>query len=139
MNFANSLAVENINYFSVAWRQQFMESEADRRRHKRLPVKFSVLCQKVGLSDGRFYSGNTVNVSPGGMLVEVANSQFKDGELMSVEMTVPPTEGLLEYGGSFSGYARVIRVHQPEAVRPAIPSHASAVAVEFCESPRLRV
>jgi hypothetical protein len=113
--------------------------ESDRRRHKRMPVKFSVLCQKVGLSDGRFYSGNTVNVSPGGMLVEVANSQIKDGELMSVEMTVPPTEGLLEYGGSFSGYARVIRVDQPQAARPAILSHASAVALEFCESPRLRV
>jgi hypothetical protein len=113
--------------------------ESDRRRHKRMPVKFSVLCQKVGLSDGRFYSGNTVNVSPGGMLVEVANSQIKDGELMSVEMTVPPTEGLLEYGGNFSGYARVIRVDQPQAARPAIVSHASAVALEFCESPRLRV
>lgn len=113
--------------------------ESERRRHKRLPVKFSVLCQKVGLSDGRFYSGNTVNVSPGGMLVEVNSSQFKDGELMSVEMTVPPTEGLLEYGGSFSGYARVIRVQQPQAMRPAVSSSASAVAVEFCESPRLRV
>lgn len=113
--------------------------ESERRRHKRLPVKFSVLCQKVGLSDGRFYSGNTVNVSPGGMLVEVANSQFKDGELMSVEMTVPPTEGLLEYGGSFSGYARVIRINRPQMTRPAVSSNASAVAVEFCESPRLRV
>jgi hypothetical protein len=112
--------------------------ESDRRKHKRLPVKFSVLCQKVGLSDGRFYSGNTVNVSPGGMLVEVANSQIKDGELMSVEMTVPPTEGLLEYGGSFSGYARVIRVDQPQE-RPAVVTHASSVALEFCESPRLRV
>jgi hypothetical protein len=136
MDFANLLGMENINN-SLLHGGKIMES--DRRRHKRLPVKFSVLCQKVGLSDGRFYSGNTVNVSPGGMLVEVANSQFKDGELVSVEMTVPPTEGLLEYGGSFSGYARVIRVHQPQAIRPAICSHASAVAVEFCESPRLRV
>jgi len=113
--------------------------ESDRRSHKRLPVKFSVLCQKVGLSDGRFYSGNTVNVSPGGMLVEVANAQLKDGELVSVEMTVPPTEGLLEYGGSFSGYARVVRVHQSQAAMSSRSSPANAVAVEFCESPRLRV
>ena len=113
--------------------------ESDRRSHKRLPVKFSVLCQKVGLSDGRFYSGNTVNVSPGGMLVDVANSQLKDGELVSVEMTVPPTEGLLEYGGSFSGYARVVRVHQSQAAMSSRSSPANAIAVEFCESPRLRV
>jgi hypothetical protein len=113
--------------------------ESDRRRHKRLPVKFSVLCQKVGLSDGRFYSGNTVNVSPGGMLVEVASPQLKDGELVSVEVTVPPTEGLLEYGGSFSGYARIVRTHQSEAVLQSASSSANAIAVEFCESPHLRV
>jgi hypothetical protein len=112
-----------------------MESDADRRRHKRIPLKFTVLCQKVGLSDGRFYSGNTVNVSPGGMLVEVPHSQLRDGELVSVEMTVPPTEGLLEYGGNFSGYARVVRVHEPEEM----VAPANAIAVEFCESPRLRV
>lgn len=63
--------------------------DSDRRKHKRLPLKFTVLCQKVGLSDGRLYSGNTVNVSPGGMLVEVNNAKLRDGELVSVEMTVP--------------------------------------------------
>jgi hypothetical protein len=113
--------------------------DSDRRKHKRLPLKFTVLCQKVGLSDGRLYSGNTVNVSPGGMLVEVNNAKLRDRELVSVEMTVPPTEGLLEYGGSFSSYARVVRVGPSDfMVRPS-NSLASSVAIEFCESPRLRV
>jgi hypothetical protein len=113
--------------------------DSDRRKHKRIPLKFTVLCQKVGLSDGRLYSGNTVNVSPGGMLVEVNQSPLRDGELVSVEMTVPPTEGLLEYGGRFSSYARVIRVYANDMDSGITNSFGNAIAMEFCESPRLRV
>jgi hypothetical protein len=98
-----------------------------------------VLCQKVGLSDGRLYSGNTVNVSPGGMLVEVNQSPLRDGELISVEMTVPPTEGLLEYGGRFSSYARIIRVDDANSENGMSSSSGNSIAMEFCESPRLRV
>jgi hypothetical protein len=113
--------------------------DSERRKHKRIPLKFTVLCQKVGLSDGRLYSGNTVNVSPGGMLVEVNQSHLRDGELVSVEMTVPPTEGLLEYGGRFSSYARVIRVADNDADVRQSSALGNAIAMEFCESPRLRV
>lgn len=113
--------------------------DSERRKHKRIPLKFTVLCQKVGLSDGRLYSGNTVNVSPGGMLVEVHHSPLRDGELVSVEMTVPPTEGLLEYGGRLSSYARVIRVGCQENQADSSSLGENAIAMEFCESPRLRV
>lgn len=96
----------------------------------------SIFCQKVGLSDGRLYSGRTVNVSPGGLLVEMKSGELADGELLSVEMSVPPTEGLLEFGGSFSSYARVVRSgnHDHENfVSDRI------VALEFCDSPKLRL
>ena len=113
---------------------------SERRKHKRIPLKFTVLCQKVGLSDGRLYSGNTVNISPGGMLVEVNQSPLRDGELVSVEMTVPPTEGLLEYGGRFSSYARVIRIaDNPMDSSVSNSFNGNEIAMEFCESPRLRV
>lgn len=107
----------------------------ERRRHKRIALKMSVCCQKVGLSDGRLYSGKTVNVSPGGMLLEMKGTGLRDGELLSVEMSVPATEGLLDFGGSFSSYARVVRTgdtpqqHDPD----------NAVALEFCDSPKLRI
>jgi hypothetical protein len=113
--------------------------DAERRKHKRLPLRFSVLCQKVGLSDGRLYCGSTVNICPGGMLVEVNNAQLNDGELVSVEMSVPPTEGLLEFGGSFSSYARVIRSGGEQEAEMVGSSMANAVAMEFCEPPRLRI
>lgn len=100
-----------------------------------MSLKLTVCCQKVGLSDGRLYSGRTINVSPGGLLLEMRNSAFRDGELLSIEMTVPPNEGSLEFGGSFSSYARVVRTGR----KPAPTDPDDAVALEFCDSPKFQV
>lgn len=108
----------------------------ERRRHKRFPLKLSIFCQKVGLSDGRLYTGRTINVSPGGMLVEMKGGDISDGQLLSVEMTVPPTEGLLDFGGSFSSYARVVR---SDAGTSQEPTTEKTFALEFCDLPKLRV
>ena len=108
----------------------------DRRIHKRFPLKLSVFCQKVGHSGGKLISGRTVNVSPGGMLVEMKSGELKSGELLCVEMSVPPTEGLLDFGGSFSGYARVVRSDGHHSMNE-FPE--KVVALEFCDSPKLRV
>lgn len=110
--------------------------EEERRRHKRFPLKLSVYCQKVGLSGGKLYSGRTVNVSPSGMLIEMKGGELRDGELLSIEMTVPPTEGLLDFGGSFSSYARVVRKH--DDYDPYL-SASHTIALEFCDSPKLRI
>lgn len=112
--------------------------DEDRRRHRRFPLRLSVFCQRVGHSAGKLYSGRTVNVSPSGMLVEMHSDGLRDGELLSVEMTVPPTEGMLEFGGSISSYARVVRSRDDE--KPGrTPSYEKTVAIEFCNSPKLRL
>lgn len=117
-------------------RTEAQRMDDDRRRHKRIALKLTVCCQKVGLSDGRLYSGRTVNVSPGGMLLEMKSAGLRDGELLSVEMSVPPTEGLYDVGGSLSSYARVVRT----GVKPVQPEDPdNAVALEFCDSPKLRI
>jgi len=117
-----------------------MSEEKNRRRHERLPLKFDVLCQKVGLEGGKVYTGRTVNVSSGGVLLEINGSGLSDGELLSIDMSVPPTEGLLEYGGRFSSYARVVRVGRSHAGNPVgAGPMIETIALEFCESPRLRV
>lgn len=117
-----------------------MKEDKDRRRYQRQPLRLTVLCQKVGQAGGTVYAGNTINVSPGGVLAEFGDCHLEDGELVSVDMTVPPTEGLLDYGGRFSSYARVIRVDQPHLLAMT-QSHSitQAVALEFCESPKLRL
>lgn len=113
--------------------------DEDRRRHKRFPLKLSIFCQRVGLSGGRLYTGRTINVSPGGILAEMKSNELREGELLSVEMTVPPTEGLLEFGGSFSSYARVVRNRPDVQAETASAPYAEVLALEFCDSPKLRV
>lgn len=137
MFFAHYYETDFLNPY---FRKEAERMEEDRRRHKRFPLKLSIFCQKVGLSDGRLYTGKTVNVSPGGMLVEMKSGDIADGELLSVEMTVPPTEGLLDFGGSFSSYARVVR--SGTTGRPSEKPESSqekTVALEFCDSPKLRI
>ena len=109
--------------------------EDDRRRHRRFPLKLSIICQKVGLSGGELVSGKTVNVGPGGMLVEVNRGNVNEGELLSVEMSVPPMEGMLDFGGSLSNHARVVRSNDSEAPEETAEN---IIALEFCGSPKLR-
>ncbi len=111
--------------------------DEDRRRHKRFPLRLSIFCQRVGRSAGKLYTGKTVNVSPSGMLVEMRSDGLAEGELLSIEMTVPPTEGMLEFGGSISTYARIVRSGQTS--EGADTSYAKTVALEFCDSPKLRM
>lgn len=109
--------------------------EEDRRRHRRFPLKLSILCQKVGLSGGELVSGRTVNVGPGGMLVEVNSGDVAEGQLLSVEMSVPPMEGLLDFGGSLSNHARVVRSNDHGDPEESVEK---VIALEFCDSPKLR-
>ena len=113
--------------------------EEERRRHERFPLKLSIFCQRVGHSANKLFTGRTIDVSPGGILVEMKSNELQHGELLSVEMTVPPTEGLLEFGGSFSSYARVVRTHSEDDIVRLESPVSKVVALEFCDSPKLRL
>lgn len=109
----------------------------DRRRHRRIPLRLSVTCRKAG-ADEKKYAGSTINVSPGGMLIEMGEIEIAAGEVLAVEMRAPPAEGLPEFGGSFSSYARVLR-RGPVNNLPGRIKSACSLAVEFCQPPRFRV
>ena len=84
--------------------------------------------------DVRLFSGNTVNVSPSGLLIKMQGPALRDGELVSVEMAVPAGEGAIESTGRFSSYARVVRIE--DSIHRA--DNGKEIALEFCESPRFR-
>jgi hypothetical protein len=128
------LAYESFNGYLGAFNAETNDMDRDRRRNRRRPLELSVYCQKVGATDGRLFSGNTVNVSPSGVLVKMQGPILRDGELVSVEMAVPPSDGLLDNSGRFSSYARVVRIDDPSQ---RVDS-GKEVALEFCESPRFR-
>jgi hypothetical protein len=114
-------------------------ANVERRKYRRLPVKLDLSCCKVDSLAKKFHTGSTINVSPGGLYFETATDVFKPGSLLKIELSIPPTAGLLEAGGRISGLGKILRIHpitgpQTETNLPLV---RSGVAVEFCKALKL--
>jgi hypothetical protein len=114
-------------------------NSSEKRKFKRLQITFGLSCREVGSTSEKFYKGFTVNVSPGGLYFETADDVFKPGNLLKVELSIPPTAGLLEFGGRISGFGRVSRTCSicDSRTDNNLRSDRYGVALEFCRSPRL--
>ena len=114
-------------------------NSSEKRKFKRLPITLGLSCRKVGSTAEKFHKGCTVNVSPGGLYFETADDAFKPGNLLKVELSIPPTAGLLEFGGRISGFGRVSRTCSICDSRTDADLHSDryGVALEFCQSPKL--
>lgn len=112
---------------------------SDKRKYKRLTIKLDLSYRKADSTAKKSHAGCTVNVSPGGLYFETAADVFKLGSLLKVELSIPPTSGLLEFGGSISGIGKVLRAHTINGSRTEaeLPSVRSGVALEFCQPLKL--
>ena len=111
-------------------------SRPEKRKYKRLPIKLDLSCRKVPSLAEKFYTGCTINVSPGGLYFETVANEFEQGRLLKVELTIPPTAGLLELGGRISGFGKVVRSCS-SGEDANLPYGRYGVALQFCRSPRL--
>lgn len=116
----------------------------EKRKYKRLPIKLDLSCRKVDSSGKKSHTGSTANVSPGGLYFETAADVFKPGHMLSVDLSIPPTTGLLESGGSISGLGKVLRTHTirspyTESEEPSLRSGVAGVALEFCQPLKLQM
>jgi hypothetical protein len=70
---------------------------------------------------------------------ETAAEEFEPGNLLKVELSIPPTSGQLEFGGRISGFARVLRINAIREFSPGVNSSSKrcGVALEFCRPPKL--
>jgi hypothetical protein len=109
----------------------------ERRKYKRLGVRFDLSYREVGAATDRTHSGSTVNVGTGGLYFETNDVSFKPGSLLEVELSIPPRRGLLEFGGRISGFARVLRTDSVSPEGSVLTSGKYGVALQFCRSPRL--
>jgi len=116
-------------------------SSGEKRKYRRLPINLDLSCRKAGSTGGKFHNGCTVNVSPGGLYFESEADVFKPGNLLKVELSIPPTAGLLELGGSISGLGKILRIHTicDSRADTDLPSARSGVALEFCQPLKLCV
>jgi hypothetical protein len=114
-------------------------SRSYKRKYKRLPIKLELSYVKVDSVIKKSHTGSTVNVSPGGLYFETSAGVFKPGSLLKVELSIPPTSGLLEFGGSMSGLGRILRVHTIDGslTDTEMPFVRSGVALEFCQPLKL--
>ena len=106
-----------------------MMDRPEKRRHRRLGAQYNISCRKVGSTVHIPHDGYTINVSPGGLYFETATGIFEQGNLLKVELSIPPTSGLLEFGGKIAGFAKVLRTDAA--------SGRYGVALQFCRPPKL--
>jgi len=111
----------------------------EKRKYKRLPLKFGISCRRIGSTAQHSQTGRTMNVSTGGLYFQTTDDTFKPGALLKVRLSIPPTAGLLELGGRIAGFARVLRTEKLNVCSTEFsPSpHTHGVALEFCQRPRL--
>jgi hypothetical protein len=108
-----------------------MMDRTEKRRHRRLGAHYIISCRKVGSTENRAFDGLTANVSPGGLYFETATDSFEQGNLLKVELSIPPTPGLLEFGGKIAGFAKVLRTDSIAG--------SYGVALQFCRPPKLDI
>ena len=110
----------------------------EERKHKRLAVKFDLSCCKVGSTTGKSHTGHTVNVSPGGLYFETDTDTLKPGNVVKINLSIPPTAGQLELGGKISAFGRVLRTHNLRDFHTdtSLSSARYGVALEFSQSPK---
>ena len=114
-------------------------SGSEKRKFKRLPLKLHLSCRRVDSPAEALHTGHTVNVGPGGVYFETCSKIFEPGNLVKIDMSIPPADGLLDFGGRVSGFAKVLRTHRlaDDSIDTAHGFHG--VAVEFCRPLRLSV
>lgn len=110
----------------------------EKRKDRRLAMRLSLLCRKLGEPTLTLCAGTVLNVGRGGLYFETTTAQFQPGNLAEVRFAVPPQTGRLEFGGTMQAIATVVRTETLPSSRtnPAIrPLYG--VAVHFCRPPKL--
>ena len=111
---------------------------SERRGHRRLKIKYALSYRRVGRADARRRKGCVRDVSAAGLYFWTATRESKAGQLLRLELSIPPRAGVLESGGMMWGYARVVRTESISG--PEAEGYARAagygVGVQFCQGPK---
>ena len=109
----------------------------ERRKHRRLrmalPVEFR---RSAELSVGP-YRSVARDVSTGGIYFETMLEDLRKGELLDIELTIPPGEGHFPYQGRVSSVAAVVRTEKLVSLGLQITNPRIGVAAAFRESFKL--
>lgn len=106
----------------------------EKRACQRLGATFEITCHRIGSQASQACEGFTENVSPGGIYFRTKTECFERGDLLKVELSIPPKSGILEFGGKMAGFAKVLR---SETISSCSSDNATSdrhygVALQFC-------
>ena len=109
----------------------------ERRKHRRLqmhlPLEFRCATESVAWQ----HHTMTRDVSTGGIYFETAMDDLRKGELLNIEMTIPPGEGHFPYQGRVSSVAKVVRMEKLSGLAGQVSNRRVGVGVVFRESFKL--
>ena len=116
-----------------------MMDRVEKRAYRRLDACYNLSYRKVGSTVGKSHSACTANVSSCGLYIETGVGALERGELLKVELSVPPTPGLLEFGGKIGGFAKVLRADKicDDVGSKNSVSGKYGAALQFCRPPKL--
>ena len=113
----------------------------NKRKYERLQIKFGISYRRIGTQLNQRREGYTLNISPEGLYFRTKADTFKRGDLLKIELSIPPKSGLLEFGGKLAGFAKVVRsdaiLDDPGEDKSSGNDHG--VALQFCRPPKLCV
>lgn len=85
-------------------------SRSERRLDRRLEIRLPIECRLEGENGACVVRTITQNVSSGGMYIELDSPDFKVGDRLRIELTVPAAEGVSPYPGRATCAAEVLRI-----------------------------
>jgi len=110
----------------------------EKRKNRRLAIRFSLLCRRLGDPAPELRTGTVLNVGAGGLYFETTATEFEPGNLAEVRFTVPPETGRLEFGGTMHGIGTVLRTETIETSRTGMRAcPVYGVALQFSRPPKL--
>jgi len=109
----------------------------ERRKHRRLQMHLPLEFRRATESAAGQHHTMTRDVSTGGIYFETAMDDLRKGELLDIEMTIPPGEGHFPYQGRVSSVARVVRMEKPSGLSGRTANRRVGVGVAFRESFKL--
>ena len=87
-------------------------SPPERRQHRRLCVSLPVEFRRVGQPAMDLHRSVARDVSTGGIYFETMLDDLRKGDLLDIELTIPPGEGHFPYQGRVSSTAAVVRTEK---------------------------
>ncbi|MDD5135206.1 MAG: PilZ domain-containing protein [Phycisphaerae bacterium] len=114
-----------------------MAEDKEKRKHRRQPARMGVFCHKIGSLDDYAFNGSTVDISPGGLLIEGnLKAAIEAGDLCNIELDMPDAYTAGQIGGKVSAYARVVRIVE---LHPEHTSSKKHIGLQFCSRPEFDI